>query len=75
MLKNIPVIVFTASTDPEHARMAEEFGVRQYLQKPADLGDLVATIREELGGRAAPQAPVAGNDSAKGRVPPRQELI
>ncbi len=56
-LKNIPVIVFTASTDPEHARMAEEYGVRQYLQKPADLGDLVVTIKEALRGGAAPQAP------------------
>ena len=47
-LKDIPVIVYTASTNPEHARTAEEFGVRRYLQKPADLGDLVAAIKEEL---------------------------
>ena len=74
-LKNIPVIVFTASTDPKHARMAEEFGVRQYLQKPTDLADLVVTIKEELQGRAAPQAPETRSGSPTGRVPPRQELI
>ncbi len=49
-LKDIPVIVFTASTDPEHARLAEEYGVRRYLQKPAQFGVLVAAIKEELAG-------------------------
>ena len=65
-LKNIPVVVFTASTDPEHARTAAEFGVRRYLEKPTDLGDLVATIREELRGRAAPRALDEGSGSATG---------
>ncbi len=54
-LKDIPVIVYTGSTDPEHARMAEEFGVRQYLQKPADLIDLVAAIKEELPAMSVPE--------------------
>ena len=58
-LKHIPVIVFTASTNPEHAQIAEEFGVRQYLQKPADLGDLVATIKKELRIEASHQSPDA----------------
>ncbi len=49
-LKDIPVIVFTASTDPEHARLAEEYGVRRYLKKPAQFGVLVAAIKEELAG-------------------------
>ena len=74
-LKNIPVIVFTASTDPEHARMAAEFGVRRYLEKPTHLANLVATIKEELGGGAAPQAPDEGNGAATSRVPPREELM
>ncbi len=47
-LKNIPVIVFTASTDAEHARLAKELGVRRYLQKPAAFDKLVAVIKEEL---------------------------
>ncbi len=53
-LKDIPVIVYTGSTDPEHARLAEEFGVRRYLQKPADLIDLVAAIKEELPAMSVP---------------------
>ena len=65
-LKDIPVIVFTASTDPEHARLAEEHGVCRFLQKPAEFGDLVAAIKEELLGadvheatdlRSSPAAP------------------
>jgi DNA-binding response OmpR family regulator len=65
-IKHIHVIVFTASTDPEHARMAEQFGVLRYLEKPAHLGDLVATIKEELRGGAAPQASDEGSGSATG---------
>ncbi len=48
MLEDIPVIVFTASTDEEHAELAKELGVRRYLQKPAQFGKLVAAIKEEL---------------------------
>ncbi len=48
MLEDIPVIVFTASTDEEHAELAKELGVRRYLQKPAQFGKLVAVIKEEL---------------------------
>ena len=59
-LKNIPVIVFTASTDPEHARMAAEFGVRRYLEKPTHLGDLVATIKEEFRDRGRAPSPRRG---------------
>ncbi len=47
-LKNIPVVVFTASTDAEHALLAKELGVRRYLQKPAAFDKLVAVIKEEL---------------------------
>jgi DNA-binding response OmpR family regulator len=73
-LKNIPVIVFTASTDPEHARMAEEFGVRQYLEKPNHLGDLVETIKDELQGGTSPQAPDTNSSSATARESPPQEV-
>ena len=47
-LKNIPVIMFTASKKPEHERLAGELGVRRYLQKPAHFGSLVRVIKEEL---------------------------
>jgi DNA-binding response OmpR family regulator len=70
-LRDIPVIVFTASTDPEHARLAEEFGVRRFLQKPADFGDLVAAIKEELPGEDAWQDPESGRGPETRRVPPR----
>ena len=56
MLRNIPVIVFTASTNAEHARHAKELGVRRYLQKPAQLGKLVEAIKEELQAREELQA-------------------
>ena len=47
-LKNIPVVVFTASTNPDHAQRAKDLGVTRYLQKPAQFGKLVAVIKEEL---------------------------
>jgi CheY-like chemotaxis protein len=74
-LKDIPVIVFTASTDPEHARLAEEFGVRRFLQKPADFGDLVEAIKEELPAEETWEAPALRGSPATRRAPPRRELI
>ena len=47
-LKNIPVVMFSASEDPDHAQLAKELGVSRYLQKPAQFGKLVAVIKEEL---------------------------
>ena len=47
-LGKIPVIVFTASEDPEHERKAYELGVRRYMRKPEDYGALVEAVREEL---------------------------
>ena len=60
-LKNIPVIVFTASTDAEHALLAKELGVRRYLQKPAAFDKLVAAIKEEL--QAADERNASGSMS------------
>lgn len=48
-LANIPVIVFTASEDPEDERRAYELGVRRYMRKPGDYGVLAEAVREELG--------------------------
>lgn len=47
-LKDIPVIMFTASKKPEHAQLAKNLGVKRYLQKPAHFGSLVTAIKEEL---------------------------
>ena len=68
-LKNIPVVVFTASTDPDHAQQAKDLGVNRYLQKPAQFGKLVAVIKEEL--KAADKRNAAGsvNGSAAREVP------
>ena len=42
---DIPVIVFTASTDPEDERMAYSLGVLAYKSKPEDFGELVDIVR------------------------------
>ena len=46
---DIPVIVFTSSTDPEDARMAYSLGARAYTSKPTDFGELVDIVRDVLG--------------------------
>ena len=62
MLDHIPVIVFTASTNPECEKLAKELGVRRYLQKPAHFDKLVGAIKEEL--RANDKRKAAGASSA-----------
>ena len=47
-LAKIPVIVFTASEDPEHEQRAYELGVRRYMRKLDDYGALVEAAKEEL---------------------------
>ncbi len=47
-LRNIPVVMFSASEDPDDAQLAKDLGVSRYLQKPAQFGKLVAVIKEEL---------------------------
>ena len=58
-LAEIPVIVFTASDSPEHARRADELDVRRYVTKPG-LGHLIAAVREELHQRPEEQQRNAG---------------
>ena len=47
-LVRIPVIVFTASEDPEHEQRAYALGVRRYMRKVDDYGALVDAAKEEL---------------------------
>ena len=47
-LVRIPVIVFTASEDPEHEQRAYALGVRRYIQKVDDYGALVDAAKQEL---------------------------
>ena len=44
----IPVIVFTASEDPEHARRAYALGVRRFLRKADHHEKLTEAVKEEL---------------------------
>ena len=60
-LAKIPVIVFTASEDPEHERIAYELGARRYLRKPDDYGALVEAVKEELGPQTETKERQAGN--------------
>ena len=63
-LKDIPVIMFTASTKPEHALQAKELGVHRYLQKPAHFGSLVAAIKEGLAWKSGQDVPDSKSNSA-----------
>ena len=47
-LAKVPVIVFTASGDPEYERRSYALGVRRYMRKPDDYGALVDAVKEEL---------------------------
>ena len=44
----IPVIVFTASENPEHARRAYALGARRFMRKVDDFGELTEAVKEEL---------------------------
>lgn len=47
-LAEIPVIVFTASEDPEHEQRAEALGARRFLRKNGDFEPLTVAVKEEL---------------------------
>ena len=45
---SIPFIFLTARTDQEHRLRAQELGVADYITKPVEIADLLATVREQL---------------------------
>ena len=47
-VSGIPVIVFTASEDPEHARRAYALGARRFLRKADHHEELTEAVKEEL---------------------------
>ena len=55
-LAEIPVIIFTGSSNPEHARRAYSLGVRRYMEKPPDFGALVDAVKSELGRWIEPES-------------------
>ena len=75
MLQDIPVIVFTASTNPEYERQAKELGVRRYLQKPAEFGKLVEAIKEELKANNPPKTSGPTSDSTTRQEQAGRELM
>jgi two-component system cell cycle response regulator DivK len=46
----VPVLMVTAHTSPEHRRAAEDAGCAAFLPKPADLDDLITELRRVLAG-------------------------
>ncbi len=59
-VSSIPVIVFTASEDPEHARRAYGLGARRFMRKADDYGNLTGAVKEELHRWIEPQQREAG---------------
>ena len=47
---DVPILMVTAHTSPEHRRAAEDAGCAAFLPKPADLDDLIAVLRRVLAG-------------------------
>ena len=62
-LQDIPVLVFTNSSNPDDAERAHALGARAYRQKPADFSVLVGAI-EELVGRVTEEKRADGTTGA-----------
>jgi len=60
VLARIPVIVFTASVNPEDELRAFALGVRRFMRKPEDYGALVGAVKEELRPRTDTEQRKAG---------------
>jgi diguanylate cyclase (GGDEF)-like protein len=52
ILRHIPVIILTASTDPHHKLEALELGASDFLGKPVDPSELVLRMRNTLAAKA-----------------------
>ena len=61
----VPVVMVTAHTSPEHRRAAEEAGCAAFLPKPADLEDLISELRRVL-------ASALGESVARIQRPPHE---
>ena len=48
-LKQIPVVVLTSSTDPADIAQSYELGANAYVQKPMELREFFAMVRELIG--------------------------
>jgi PAS domain S-box-containing protein len=50
--RSIPIVILTASNDPDSVKRATQVGCAGFLRKPCPPADLVATIHRALGDRA-----------------------
>jgi DNA-binding response OmpR family regulator len=48
-VRDLPVIIVTARTDPTDRETATALGARAYLRKPFPLGELLAAVRSAAG--------------------------
>jgi two-component system, OmpR family, response regulator len=42
----IPVVVFTSSTNPQDRQYSFDLGAKDYVQKPSDLGEFVRQVSQ-----------------------------
>lgn len=76
----LPIIIMTAHSDLESAVSAYQSGAFEYLPKPFDIDEAVATVRravllrQEQAGRPEPQ-PLRADTDIVGRAPAMQEVF
>ncbi|HEV7281824.1 MAG TPA: response regulator [Pirellulaceae bacterium] len=44
--RNVPIVVFTSSANPEHVRFAHKAGAADYRVKPLDVREYIRTVQE-----------------------------
>ena len=44
--RNVPIVVFTSSSNPEHVRIAQQAGAADYRVKPLDVREYIRTVQE-----------------------------
>jgi CheY-like chemotaxis protein len=54
--REIPVVVFSGSTNPDDEARAMTLGTKEFVTKPLDLEDYVKAVRKMIGNCAVPQA-------------------
>jgi DNA-binding NarL/FixJ family response regulator len=47
-LKNLPVVIFSTSYNPDMANTLYECGANYYIRKPASFSDLVKVLKQTL---------------------------
>lgn len=77
----LPVIITTAHSDLDSAVMSYEEGAFEYLPKPFDVDEMVATVEQALAQRQSNRAQVTATDEAEssaeiiGNAPAMQEVF